>query len=198
MSPPQQRLPASERRESILAAAVEVFGERGYTAATTDAIAQIAGISQAYVIRTFGSKEALFIATAERVVDQVAGVFRGVLADSGDESQDRVEPKLGDAYVRLAQDRGALVTLLHLFTLGQHPVIGPVARDGFLRIYTVLRDEAGLSADRASAFLANGMLVSTILGLRLPSLSDEPMVSELLSSTFRENTGLVTDLFGES
>ncbi|WP_147915242.1 TetR/AcrR family transcriptional regulator [Ruania zhangjianzhongii] len=197
MNSPRQRLPAAERRASILAAAVEVFGARGYTAATTDAIAQIAGISQAYVIRTFGSKEALFIATAERVVDQVAEVFRGVLAESGDVAQDRIEPRLGDAYVRLAEDRGALVTLLHLFTLGQDPVIGPVAREGFLRIYTILRDEAGLSAARATAFLANGMLVSTILGLRLPSRSDDPMVAELLSATFRENTGLVTDLFGD-
>lgn len=198
MNPPRQRLPASERRASILAAAVEVFGDRGYTGATTDAIARVAGISQAYVVRTFGSKEALFIATAERVIDRVAGVFRGVLEESGVQPQDRLEPRLGDVYVRLAEDRGVLVTLLHLFTHGQDPVIGPVAREGFLRIYTILRDEAGLSAARATAFLANGMLVSTILGLRLPSLSDDPVVSELLSSTFRENVDLVTDLFGDS
>lgn len=198
MNPPRQRLPISERRASILAAAVEVFGERGYTAATTDAIAQVAGISQAYVVRTFGSKEALFIAAAERVIDRVVGVFRGVLEESGDQPQDRLEPRLGDAYVRLAKDRGVLVTLLHLFTQGQDPVIGPVAREGFLRIYTILRDEAGLSAARATAFLANGMLVSTILGLRLPRLSGDPMVSELLGSTFRENVDLVTDLFGDA
>lgn len=190
---PRTRLPAPERRESILTAAAEVFGERGYAAATTDAIAQIAGISQAYVIRTFGSKEALFIATAERVIDRVADAFRAVIAAS--ESLDRIEPRLGEAYVRLAEDRGALVTLLHLFTLGRDPVIGPIAREGFLRVYTILREEAGLSAARATAFLGNGMLVSTIVGLQLPRLADDTTVAELLQATFRENTELVTDLF---
>lgn len=198
MSAPRTRLPAAERRESILAAAAEVFGERGYTAATTDAIARIAGISQAYVIRTFGSKEALFIATAERVVDHVANAFRAVIADATQDDRGRIEPRLGEAYVRLAEDRGALVTLLHLFTLGQDPAIGPIAREGFLRIYAILRDEAGLSAARATAFLGNGMLVSTIFGLQLPGDAQNPAVAELLRSTFRENTDLVIDLFSDS
>lgn len=197
MSAPRTRLPAAERRDSILTAAAEVFGERGYTAATTDAIAQVAGISQAYVIRAFGSKEALFIATAERVVDRVAEAFRAVISEAGSDEAARIEPRLGEAYVRLAEDRGALVTLLHLFTLGADPVVGPVARDGFLRIYTILRDEAGLPAARATAFLANGMLVSTLFGLQLPGMGDNMSVTELLRSTFRENTDLVTDLFAD-
>lgn len=194
MSTPRTRLPAAERRESILDAAAEVFGERGYAAAKTDAIAQRAGISQALVIRSFGSKEALFIATAERVVDRVAEAFRTAI--EGASSEERIEPRLGEAYVRLAEDRGSLVTLLHLFTLGQDLTIGPIARESFLRIYTILRDEAGLPATRATAFLANGMLVSTILGLQLPAHAEDTTVTELLQSTFRENTTLVTDLFG--
>lgn len=187
-------MPAVERRQSILVAAAEVFGERGYAGATTDAIARVAGISQAYVVRTFGSKEALFTATAERVIDRVAAAFRAVIADAG--GAGRIEPRLGEAYLRLAEDRGGLVTLLHLYTLGPHPVIGPVARDGFMRIYAILRDEAGLSAERATAFLANGMLVSTLLGLRIDTEAHDPAVAELLRSTFRENTGLVTEIYG--
>lgn len=194
MTTPRRRLPAAERRASILTAAAEVFGQRGYAAATTDAIAQIAGISQAYVIRTFGSKEALFIATAERGIDRVVDAFRATIADT--DPMDRIEPRLGEAYVRLAQDRGALVMLLHLFTLGQDPAIGPVARDGFLRIYAILRDEAGLSAARTTAFLGNGMLVSTLLGLQLPAADEDPAASELLGATFHENTALVSELFG--
>lgn len=193
MSTPRKRLPAAERRESILAAAAEVFGEHGYSAAKTDAIARLAGISQALVIRSFGSKEALFIATAERVVDHVAEAFRAAIA--GVDERERIEPRLGAAYMRLAEDRGSLVTLLHLFTLGQDATIGPIARESFLRIYTILREEAGLPAAHATAFLANGMLVSTILGLQLPA-QDHPLVAELLQATFRENTALVSDTFG--
>lgn len=196
MTTPRTRMSASERRASILVAAAEVFGERGYAAATTDAIAQVAGISQAYVIRSFGSKEALFVATAEHVIDLVVTAFRSAIADADD--SERIQPQLGAAYVRLAEDRGALVTLLHLFTLGRDPVIGPVAREGFLRIFAVLREEAGLSVEDATAFLGNGMLVSTVLGLQLPAEGDDPAVAELLSATFRENTALVQELFGES
>lgn len=188
-------MPASERRASILVAAAEVFGERGYAAATTDAIARVAGISQAYVIRSFGSKEALFVATAEHVIDLVAAAFRSAIADA--DHSERIQPQLGEAYVRLAEDRGALVTLLHLFTLGRDPVIGPVAREGFLRILAVLREEAGLSMEDATAFLGNGMLVSTVLGLQLPAEGDDPVVAELLGATFRENTPLVRELFGD-
>lgn len=195
MSEPRKRLPAAERRASILVAAATVFGERGYAAATTDAIAQVAGISQAYVVRTFGSKEALFVATAERAVDRVTEAFRAVAADCSDDTEARIEPRLGEAYVHLAEDRGTLVTLLHLFTLGHDPVIGAVARDAFLRIFTVLRDEVGLDAERATVFLGNGMLVSTLLTLQLPGFADDPVAAELLGATFRENTDLVTDLF---
>lgn len=196
MTATRKRLPAAERRASILTAAAEVFGQRGYAAATTDAIAQIAGISQAYVIRTFGSKEALFIATAERGIDRVVDAFRAAIADA--DTSARIEPRLGEAYVRLAQDRGALVMLLHLFTLGADPAIGPIARDGFLRIYAVLREEAGLSAARATTFLGNGMLVSTILGLQLPAVETDPAASELMGATFHENAALVSELFGDA
>ena len=195
--PRTARLPAAERRESILAAAETVFGERGYTGATTDAIATVAGISQAYVIRTFGSKEALFVATAQRALDRVTEAFRSAIADAADtEPRSRVEPLLGAAYARLVQDRGTLLTLLHLFTLGHDPVIGSVAREGFMNTYRILRDEAGLSPERATAFLANGMMVNTILGLRLPGLAaDDEAVPEVLKATFRENTKLVLQLF---
>ncbi len=133
-----------------------MFGERGYSGATTDAIADAADTRP----------------------------------------QGRVEPLLGAAYARLVQDRGTLLTLLHLFTLGHDPVIGPVAREGFLNAYRILRDEAGLSPERATAFLANGMMVNTILGLRLPGLTDDDSaVPEVLTATFRENTELVRQLF---
>ena len=57
-----RRLTPTDRREQILEAATVVFGERGYAGGTTDAIARAAGISQAYVVRMFGSKEDLFLA----------------------------------------------------------------------------------------------------------------------------------------
>ncbi|MFP3344532.1 TetR/AcrR family transcriptional regulator, partial [Halomonas sp. SIMBA_159] len=72
---PISRIPASERREQILAAASIVFGERGYFGATTDQIAKAAGISQPYVVRMFGSKENLFTEVLSRASDKVLTTF---------------------------------------------------------------------------------------------------------------------------
>ena len=50
------RLTAGERQDQLLAAAVTAFSERGYAGTTTDQVARLAGVSQPYVIRLFGTK----------------------------------------------------------------------------------------------------------------------------------------------
>jgi AcrR family transcriptional regulator len=74
------RRPGSENtRATILAAAREAFGERGYDAATIRDIAVRAGVDAALVHHYFGSKQQLFIAASEFPVD-VAVVVPRVLA----------------------------------------------------------------------------------------------------------------------
>ena len=59
----------------MLIAASNVFGNLGYAGATTDAIAKAAGVSQAYVVRTFGSKENLFAEASERAINLIKDTF---------------------------------------------------------------------------------------------------------------------------
>src|SRR5690606_34498401 len=74
------RMRAEDRRELVLTAATAVFGERGYVGATTDAVARAAGVSQPYVVRMFGSKEALFLAVLGRALDRLLETFRTAIA----------------------------------------------------------------------------------------------------------------------
>jgi AcrR family transcriptional regulator len=67
--PRRKRLPAAERRESILAAAAAVFAEAGYHTAKVSDIAARVGVSEPVVFQNFGSKPALFTA----VLDRAAG-----------------------------------------------------------------------------------------------------------------------------
>lgn len=181
----------------MLDAASIVFGERGYAGTTTDAVAHAAGVSQAYIVRTFGSKEALFIETAGRAVSHIEAVFR-VAAVSGSSTGDAVQERLGRAYVDLVADRGILLTVMHLFTLGHHNKFGPLARDGFLSVYRVLRDEVGLSPQETEMFLAKGMLINTMLGLRLPDVATtEPDAQELLACVLEEATDEILTLATE-
>ncbi|GLZ52081.1 TetR/AcrR family transcriptional regulator [Actinomycetospora sp. NBRC 106378] len=54
-----RRLPRSERRVEILAAARRLFAERGFDATTTREIAAAAGVSDALIYRHFANKEDL-------------------------------------------------------------------------------------------------------------------------------------------
>lgn len=51
-----------DTRQRIIEAALQLFGEIGYTRATTRAIAQTAGVNEVTVFRHFGSKKNLLVA----------------------------------------------------------------------------------------------------------------------------------------
>ncbi|PJJ61516.1 TetR/AcrR family transcriptional regulator [Compostimonas suwonensis] len=189
---PTERIPSAERREQILRAATAVFGERGYAQATTDRVAQAAGISQPYVVRMFGSKENLFLEVLDRALGRIMESFRAVLADPDDSP---VGPRLGRAYVNLIEDRGILLCLLQAFMLGHDETIGRKARQGFLAIYRLLRDDVGLDADDARRFLAEGMLINTLLAVRMTDdYATDVCAQEILESAFSSKLDLVLDV----
>lgn len=195
-----ERIPATERRELILAAASRVFGERGYAGATTDQVAQAAGISQPYVVRMFGTKENLFLEVLERALNKLTTVFRAVISEprpAGAQGAQDLLTRLGSAYVDLVEDRGILLSLMQAFITGHDPVIGAKARAGFLSIYRILRDEAGFDAEGTRDFLAHGMLFNTLLAIRLPDVfDDDEAARELMEFTFRSKLGLVLGVSG--
>jgi TetR/AcrR family transcriptional regulator len=183
---PRRRLSSEDRRESILAAATIVFGERGYEGTSTDAIAAMAGISQAYVIRMFGSKEGLFVEAAARDLERAIEGFRGAIASVGPDAELAVKVRaMGDAFESLLADRGVLLTLMHFNTLGHHPRLGPLARASHMRIYRVIRDEGGIPPHEAMLFLARGMLIGSLLAVRLPDAAPgDTDVREHLAQAF--------------
>ncbi|MEJ1230187.1 MAG: TetR/AcrR family transcriptional regulator [Galbitalea sp.] len=161
---PVTRMASDERRQLVLAAATTVFGQRGYAGATTDQVATAAGVSQPYVVRMFGTKEKLFLAVLQRALETLMAAFRRALAEDSDEPIGR---RMGMAYADLLSDRGLLLSLMHGFVLGSDPEIGRVARCGFLEVYKFLKDEAGFSPEDASEFLAHGMMLNTLVGIRM-------------------------------
>lgn len=204
-----ERIPSAERREQILGAASLVFGERGYFGATTDQIAKAAGISQPYVVRMFGSKENLFVEVLQRSLDKLLASFQQTIDGWKADGSPTGEPgsvgdhheigrRLGLAYVNLIEDRGILLSLMQAFGMGNDPVVGERARAGFISIFRMLREQVGFSPDESRAFLAEGMLLNTLLGLRLPvEYGNDVCATELLESTFRTKLQLVLDVTGE-
>jgi AcrR family transcriptional regulator len=62
---------ADERRETVLAVADRVFGERGFAATPTMAVADAAGISHAYLFRLFPTKSALTLAVVRHTNERL-------------------------------------------------------------------------------------------------------------------------------
>jgi AcrR family transcriptional regulator len=62
----RRRVPRAVREREMLEVAERVFAERGYHAASVDAIAEGTGITKPMVYAYFGSKEGLYLACMER------------------------------------------------------------------------------------------------------------------------------------
>jgi AcrR family transcriptional regulator len=119
---------AAQTRQDIVAAALDLFVERGYAATTMAAIAQAAGVVVETIYRAFGSKAALLKEPdPRRVLELHAATQPGIHARAGPplrvlmeaaaahpelaEVWDQVEAQRLDGMRRLAQslsDRGAL------------------------------------------------------------------------------------------
>lgn len=188
------RMPAAERRELILAEATAVFAANGYGGTTTDLVAQASGVSQPYVVRMFGTKEKLFLevlARAERILTEA---FRGAIAEArridagADGPAAGAHPlieRMGMAYVDLIAERGLHQVLAQAFLLGGDPVIGPAARGCFLRVWRLVRDEAGFDEHETHLFFAKGMLINTLVSLRLgEGHGEDPEVDSMFGVAF--------------
>jgi AcrR family transcriptional regulator len=88
---PRRRLSAEERRESILAAANEVFGERGYEHVRIDDVAGAAGISKALIYEHFASKQELYIELMNNAAMEMLGLLVAAASAPGMEGALRME-----------------------------------------------------------------------------------------------------------
>ena len=190
-----RRMSSEERRAQIITAAIAVFGARGYEGTTTDDVARTAGVSQPYVVRLFGSKESLFLAAMQASLDELMRVFRLALAEDEAAPDRPVSKRIGEAYVELLNVRGLHQTLSHAWLLGGHPVIGAAARRGFAQVWRFFRDEAELDAEEARMFLAEGMLINVMIGMRLvDDYGSDPSITELFRACFPTELPHILDI----
>jgi AcrR family transcriptional regulator len=85
-APRRTRLPAAQRRETILRAAAEVFAQAGYRAAKVSDVAARVGVTEPVIFQNFGSKAALFAAVLERAVAEIRASLDDLAAGFGSAS----------------------------------------------------------------------------------------------------------------
>lgn len=172
------RLTAAERGEEVLQAAVVAFGATGYQGTKTDEIARLAGVSQPYVIRLFGTKQQLFLDSSNRVCDRIEEAFRRAAAKKADLES------LAGAYEQLMAERELLVLLLHGFAASSEPEIGDVIRKRFGGICNLVRELTDASVEEVRQFLATGMLLTVMTAMQVagPDSLPLPWAEELLGT----------------
>jgi AcrR family transcriptional regulator len=84
-APSKLRLPAAERRQAILEAALRVFSQGSYAGATTAQIAREAGVSEPVLYRHFASKKELYFACLDEAWARLKAALAAVIEEVGPE-----------------------------------------------------------------------------------------------------------------
>lgn len=163
------RKTSSERRETVLDAAVVEFAEKGLHGASTEAIAERAGISQPYVFKLFGTKKDLFLTAVDRVCDRIVETWEDSLKD------DPEDPLLamGEAFVGLTFRREELLMLLQACAASKDPDVLGLMRGRMERMYDYVARTTGEPDAHVQQFFAQGMLLTVGAGLALPEMAEE-------------------------
>jgi AcrR family transcriptional regulator len=162
-------MPAAERRESVLEAAVAEFALHGLAGTSTEDVARRAGISQPYLFRLFPTKKALFLALVERCYLRIEEAF---IAAAGDKTGDEALEAMGDEYERLLDNRTLLLLQMHAYAACEDLEIRAATRAGFKGLWSLAERLSGLPFDRIIAFFAMGMLMNVAAAMDLPAVDE--------------------------
>lgn len=168
--------PKASGRDRILAAALHLFSRYGFARITTDRIAREAGVSQAYVVRAFGSKTKLIRTLCEQASTHIDELFR----DTAPLSDPEQRHEFGKRFQGLASSSDELRLLAQLFVCGTDDKLGPLARDGFTRVAHLLHDDLGIPRNETRSLLAVGMLSTTLSALDYDRPAD-PLIEYLFT-----------------
>ena len=170
------RLTAAERREQIVAAALEEFSRSGLHGTSTEDIARRAGISQPYLFRLFGTKKELFLATVEQCLRDTYDTFAAAAEDKRGEEALRA---IGAAYNDMLADRTRLLGQMQAYAACDDPAVCAEVRRGYGRLVELVERVSGAPPEVVSTFFAKGMLLNVITAMSLLD-AEEPWARRLV------------------
>ena len=82
-SRPRVRMTGAQRRQQLLDVGREIFGQKGYDAASIEEIATRADVSKPVVYEHFGGKEGLYAVVVDREMQRLLDRFASALSTPG-------------------------------------------------------------------------------------------------------------------
>ena len=105
----------AQRRNQLIAAAIAVYGERGYRQATVKAVCEAAGLTERYFYESFANSEELLIASYDAVTYSVLDEMLGAAAQAGGDRMARGRAMLQTYFAALQREpRSARVFLVEI------------------------------------------------------------------------------------
>ena len=164
------RQTSDQRRDQVLDAASHEFATHGYHAASTAAIAKLAGISQPYIYALFPNKKELFLGAQARMISHLRETFLD--AARGLEGPEERLHAMGLAYRPLIEaNRDELLLQMQGHAAAGDPEIGPSIAAAFKGLYDDVLRVSGASPREVSEFFACGMLINVATALGLPEIA---------------------------
>ncbi|MFD5077492.1 TetR/AcrR family transcriptional regulator [Streptomyces sp. NPDC058371] len=166
------RMSAEERRESVIRAAMSEFARGGYHGTSTETIAKRVGVSQPYLFRLFPGKKAIFLAAAERCMEDTRRTFAE--SSEGLEGEEALH-SMANAYTRvIAEHPERLLMQMQMYVAvaaaeqaGDHE-LGEAVRAGWARLWDTVHLPLGADVKETTTFMAYGMLVNCLVAMGFP------------------------------
>ncbi|PZS15026.1 MAG: TetR/AcrR family transcriptional regulator [Solirubrobacterales bacterium] len=174
----RQRVPAAQRRDALIEAAVHEFAHGGLHGTPVARIARRVGVAQPYVFSLFATKRELFLAAVQRGFELIAETFSRAAAefesDQGaiSSADADVLTAMGRAYVQLLDShRDYLMLQHHAYAACDDPLIRERVRICYAWIVAEVERLSGAQQDRIDEFFRHGMWLNVAAAMGVEDLS---------------------------
>jgi AcrR family transcriptional regulator len=172
----RRRVPAAERREELISAAVHEFAHGGLHGTPVERIARRVGVAQPYVFSLFANKRELFLAALERSFECVAETFQRAAADYREgrapaDCADALEA-MGRAYKQLLlSDRDYLMLQHQSYAACEDELVRARVRHRYAELVRLAGELSGAEPERLDDFFRHGMALNVAAALGVEDLS---------------------------
>src|SRR5580693_956834 len=175
-APGRRRVPAAERRQALIVAAVHEFASSGLHGTPVDRIARRVGVAQPYVFSLFAGKRDLFIAAVDHCFDRFAETFTAAAARfrAGEAPEDceDVLMAMGGAYKELlSTDRDYLMLQHQAYAACDDELVRARVRRRYAELVEFVARLSDAEPERLDDFFRHGMALNVAAALGVAELS---------------------------
>lgn len=172
----RRRVPAAQRREELISAAVHEFAHGGLHGTAVERIARRVGVAQPYVFSLFSNKRELFLAALEHSFQRVAETFEAGAKEYREgrapaDCADALEA-MGRAYKQMLLDERDYLMLQHQsYAACDDDVVRACVRHRFAELVALAGELSGAEEERLDDFFRHGMALNVAAALGVEELS---------------------------